>query len=747
MKQITQLLNGGPVRVEEVPVPSAGEGQVLVRVERSLVSAGTERQAIGFAGKSLLQKARSRPDLVTQVLRKAQREGIRSTLASVRQRLDAPIALGYSCAGSISKVGQGVTGFRVGQRVACAGAGYAVHAEMVSVPSNLVVGLPDNVDCESGAFTTLGAVALHGLRLADVQLGETVAVIGLGLVGLLSIQLARAAGCRVLGMDPDPNRRAAADASGCEATAATDAQFRDMVAKWTDGLGADKIIIAADTTSSEPVALAGETARDRATIIGVGAVGLDLPRPAYYGKELDFRVSRSYGPGRYDSNYEEWGQDYPIGYVRWTENRNMKSFVGLVAEGKVDVTSLITHRFAIEDAPASYELIANKSGEPFLGVLITYPPGEGTVDLAPTAHRVDLKAVVTPSTESSGNPPSTVSVGLLGAGDFAKSTLLPAMKKTESITLEGVCTGTGLSARYAGGSFGFRYCTTDEGDILGDPNINTVAIATRHHLHARQVIAALKAGKQIYCEKPLCVREEELEEIVRVHAEHGNPGLWLGFNRRFSGMARELKKFLSPVSGPLVMSYRINAGSVGLDHWIQDTDLGGGRIIGEVCHFVDFLAFLSGALPSGVRAIGMPNGGVYNDDNVTLSIDFSDGSVGTIIYAANGDTSMAKERVEVFGGGCSAVLDDFRRLDTARGGRTKSLRSRFNQDKGHQAQWEAFRDMVVRGVAPAIAFEELIATTLTTFRAMESLRTGQAVEVGTAEFISSAISSNLDDET
>ncbi len=745
MKQVTQPLNGGAVRVDEVPAPSVGDGQVLVRVERSLVSAGTERQAIGFAGKNLLQKARSRPDLVRQVLHKARREGIQSTVASVRQRLDTPIALGYSCAGSVAKLGHGVTEFQVGQRVACAGAGYAVHAEIVSVPRNLVVALPDQVDYESGAFTTLGAVALHGLRLANAQLGEAVAVIGLGLVGILTVQLARAAGCRVLGMDPDATRRAAAKSVGCQATAATDAEFREVIAEWTQGLGADRVIIAADTSSSEPVALAGETARDRATVVGVGATGLDIPRQDYYEKELDFKVSRSYGPGRYDVEYEEGGQDYPIGYVRWTENRNMRSFVDLVAEGKVDVAPLISHRFAIEDAPASYELISNGSGEPFLGVLITYDGGEGPGGAAGSDQRVDLRAADR-ATSTHGQPTTTVAVGLLGAGVFATSTMLPAMKKTTGIAFEGVCTATGPSARNAGDKFGFRYCTTDEQEIFGDQSINTVAIATRHHLHARQVIAALNAGKHVYCEKPLCIREEDLRDIVATRSEHGDLGLLVGYNRRFARMAVELKAFLDSVTGPLVMSYRVNAGPIGLGHWIQDPDQGGGRIVGEVCHFVDFLSFLTDARPVKVKASAAPNGGAYNDDNVVVALDFSDGSVGTIVYAANGDTAMAKERVEVFGGGSSAVLDDFRTLDTVRGGRTGTSRSRLAQDKGHQAQWQAFRNMVVERAAPAIEFEGLVATTLTTFKALESLRSGEAVSIETDEFFASAISNETDDE-
>ncbi|MCL0028533.1 bi-domain-containing oxidoreductase [Dehalococcoidia bacterium] len=744
MKQVIQPLNGGAVQIEEVPTPSVGDGQVLVRVARSLVSAGTERQAIGFAGKNLLQKAQSRPDLVKQVVRKARRDGIKSTVASVRQRLEKPITLGYSCAGSVVKLGQGVTEFQVGQRVACAGAGYAVHAEMVSVPHNLVVGLPDKVDYESGAFTTLGAIALHGLRLANAQIGETVAVIGLGVVGILTVQLARAAGCRVLGMDPDANRRTTAKSIGCQATAATDAEFKDMISEWTQGFGADRVIIAADTNSSEPVALAGETARDRATVVGVGAIGLDIPRRDYYEKELDFKVSRSYGPGRYDSDYEERGQDYPIGYVRWTENRNMRSFVELVAEGKVDVATLISHRFPIQDAPASYELISNSSGKPFLGVLITYDTAEQT-DAGPASNqRIDLQ-VANRIVPRQDQPPSTLTVGVLGTGNFATSTMLPAMKKTTGITFQTVCAATGPSARNAAVKFGFNSCTTDEGEIFKDPEINAVAIATRHHLHARQVLAGLNAGKHVYCEKPLCLREEELDEIVRTHSEHGDLGLWVGYNRRFARMAVELKGFLATVQVPLVMSYRVNAGSIGLDHWIQDPDQGGGRIVGEVCHFVDFLSFLTGALPTNVRASAAPNGVAYNNDNVILVIDFSDGSVGTIIYASNGDTSMAKERVEVFGGGSSAVLENFRKLDTVREGHTNTSRLRLSQDKGHQAQWQAFRNMVVEEAAPAIKFKELVATTLTTFKALESLRIGGSVNINTDEYIAAVISSNAVD--
>jgi predicted dehydrogenase/threonine dehydrogenase-like Zn-dependent dehydrogenase len=734
---------------------------------------------VELAQKSFLGKARARPDLVRQVIEKVRRDGILSTIETVRSRLDAPIPLGYSSSGTVIEVGASVPNFQVGDRVACAGAGYANHAEIVFIPKHLTVRIPDEVDFESAAFATLGAIALQGLRLAEVQLGETVAVIGLGLVGLLTLQLAKAAGCRVLGMDPNSARTELAGQLGIDAVATNADGLRSIVHRLSSNHGADKVIITASTKSNESIILAGEVARDRGIVVAVGAVGLEIPRKTYYEKELTFRVSRSYGPGRYDPDYEEKGQDYPIGYVRWTENRNMEAFVQQLAEGKVNVKPLVTHRFPIDEAPKAYDLITGKVKEDYLGILLTYPespklsafsfqPSASSIQpSAPTLERsalsLERSSILPPGQRpygAGGHPRSShrargptgpaatlhpIRIGLLGAGEFAKGTLLPAMEKVSGIEFAGVCTATGISAQHVARKFGFKYATTDENEIINNPDINTVVIATRHHLHAHQVIAALKTGKHVFVEKPLCLNEIELNEIIKTYnssliTQHSavslqpsasslQPVLMVGFNRRFSPMARQLKDFLKEVNEPLVMHYRINAGYIPPDHWVHDPAQGGGRIIGEVCHFVDFLTFLAGALPRQVYAKALPNSGHYRDDNLAITIEFANGSLGTINYVANGDKAFPKERVEVFGGEAVAVLDNFRVLKFFRNGHCKTVRSRWSQDKGHQGEWEALVSKIRSGQGPPILFEEATFTTLCTLSVIKSMSSGNPVDL------------------
>jgi len=728
MKQVLQHARTGTIEVVDVPAPQLLPGCVLVRMAASLVSAGTERASAEFAGKSLLQKAQARPDLVREVLNKVRRDGLFSALDVVRSRLDQPTALGYSSAGTVIAVEEGVADIRVGDRVACAGAGHAVHAEFASIPRLLLAKLPsESVSFEEAAFTTVGAVALHGIRTAEAKLGEVVAVIGLGLLGQLTVQLLKAAGCRVLGMDIASQRAALAASLGADAVSDNDSGFRDLCLQHTRGRGVDAVLITAETSSSGPVNLAGEIARDRGIVTAVGTVGMDLQRKAYYEKELDFRVSRSYGPGRYDAAYEQKGRDYPIGYVRWTETRNMEAFLGVLAEGKLDLGSLITHRFPIERAERAYELITGKSDEPSLGVLITYPD-----DSKPDQHLelVNRKAAAAPG--------QRVSIGLLGAGAFATSTLLPAMKQTNDVDFAGVCTASGPHARQAARKFGFRFCATDEERILGDPGINTIVITTRHHLHARQVLAALAAGKNVFCEKPLCLREDELAAIVaaQVNPVLGiRPVLMVGFNRRFAPMAVRMKKFLSEIHEPLAMHYRVNAGYLPPGHWINDPEQGGGRLLGEVCHFADFLSFMAGAPPVEVQTRSLANPGQYSADNLVLSLAFANGSQGSITYVANGDRSYSKERVEVFGGGAVAVLEDFRRLELVRHDRKQVLRARFHQDKGHRSEWNAFAAAVREGSPSPLPFEEIVSTTLTTLRGVDSQSAGQALRVDSAAFI------------
>ena len=726
MKQLLQDMRTGDTIVADVPTPKAMPGGVLVQSAASLVSAGTERMVVEFAEKNLLLKARSRPDLVRQTLDKVRRDGFLSTLEAVGNRLARPMALGYSCAGTVIDLGTDVTRFKLGDRVACAGGGYAVHAEVVAVPTSLVVKLPENVAFDSAAFSTLGAVAVQGIRLAEVKLGEVVAVIGLGLLGQLTVQILKAAGCTVVGMDIRSDRVKLAARLGADSVATTPADTKSAVGDCSFGRGADAVLITADTKSNQPIQLAGEVARDKGIVVAVGAVGMQIPRKIYYKKELNFRISRSYGPGRYDQEYEEKGHDYPIGYVRWTENRNMQAFVQLLVEGKVDVNPLITHRFPLEEAPKTYELITGKTGNSFLAGLILYseqPDVSSCIELrsassGPKSNAQDLKVV----------EPRCLTVGLLGAGNFATTTLLPAIRKVHSSELVGVCTATGLSSRYAGRKFGFRYCTTDEDQIFSDSRINSVVIATRHHLHGRQVLNALAGHKHVFCEKPLALNEEELRSIVEAYKVESSSILTVDYNRRFAPMAQKLKRFLADVHERPIICYRINAGDIPPGHWVHDPDQGGGRIIGEVCHFVDFLIFLVGALPVRIHARALPNNSQYNDDNVITTLEFSDGALGTIVYVAQGDKSFPKERVEVFGGGV-AVLDDFRRLELVRDGRRRAYRSRLRKDKGHQGAWEAFLTAVKHGGPLPIPFEEIVATSLTTFSIVESLKKGIPLDV------------------
>ncbi len=725
MKQVLQNMRDGKTTVTEVPVPTPGPGQALVKVAASLVSAGTERMLVEFGGKSLVGKARSRPDLVHQVMDKMKREGVLPTVQATFNRLDQPLALGYSSAGTIISLGDGMEGFKTGQRVACAGGGYAVHAEYNVVPRNLLTPLPDSVGFESAAFTTLGAIALHGFRLAEPQIGETVAIIGLGLLGLLAGQIAAAAGCRVFGIDTNPQRVTLASSLGLLACLRD--QAVDSAQAFTASRGFDVVLICADTASNDPVELAAVIARDRARLVATGAVGLSLPRKIYYEKELSFVNSRSYGPGRYDPSYEEVGHDYPTGYVRWTEGRNFQAVVSLLESGKLNVAPLISHRFPIEKAADAYQVITGKKKQEFLGILLTYSEKEKVI-----SNKVEFSAVHRPS--------SVVKLGILGAGLFANATLLPALKKVEGIELVGIASAGGLHAQHSAKKFGFAYATSSDDELLNDPAINTVAILTRHDTHADLVIKALQAGKHVFVEKPLAIDEIGLDKVItaltvdrRPQTETQGPSsavhtiLTVGFNRRFAPLAGELFEFLADRTEPLHAHYRVNAGYIPLNHWTHDPAQGGGRVIGEGCHFVDFLAFLVGAAPVSVIARALPDGGKYREDNLSMAFAFPDGSVGVVDYLANGDKSFPKERLEVFCGGRVAVLDDFRTLETVRDGRRKMIKKA--QDKGWYGEWVAFANAIHAGGEPPIPYDQLVGVTKATFAAVESIRRGGQVGV------------------
>jgi predicted dehydrogenase/threonine dehydrogenase-like Zn-dependent dehydrogenase len=740
MKQVIQSFKSGHLTVRDVPVPNLIEPGILMTPHASLVSAGTERMIVDFGEKNLWQKARSRPDLVRQTVDKAKREGILTTIDAVQNRLDQPVALGYSCAGRVIDVSAGLMDFGIGDRVACAGGGYAVHAEVVTVPKNLVVKLPENVEYESAAFVTIGAIALQGVRLAEVKLGEVVGVIGLGLIGNLTVQLLKAAGCIVVGMDIQSQRSELALTSGADAVATTPDEFSTVCHYLSAGQGADAVLITADTKSNQPVELAGEAVRDKGIVVAIGAVGLTIPRKVYFQKELDFRVSRSYGPGRYDLNYEVKGEDYPYAYVRWTEQRNMEAFAQFLAEGKVDVQPLITHRFPIDDAPKAYDLITGKSGEPFLGVLLTY---SGAPDISRKVVLVSRNGNAGRNTSDNGLAPSLdqVRLGVIGAGNFANAILLPAVKKSQCAELIGVASGSGVSARSTAERFGFAYCTTSTEEIFADAAINTVAILTRHHLHARQVISALKAGKHVFVEKPLCLNQEELRAIIATYEaakiknngesepapQLRSPSLMVGFNRRFAPFVIELKQHLQRVREPLMMHYRVNAGFIPPDHWTQDPAQGGGRLLGEACHFIDLLIHLSGSVPQRAIARALPDSGRYSRDNLLITLEFANGSFGTVTYVANGDKRSGKESLEVFGGGLSARLEDYRTLLIHQGNRSIKRTARLRQNKGHRAEWQSLMAYLAsKGPAP-MSFKEIVISTEATLAAQCSLQSSEPV--------------------
>lgn len=713
MKQAVQDLRGGGTRIVEVPIPTAGRGQVVVRTAFSLLSSGTERMVAEFAGKNLAGKARARPDLVRQTLDKARREGVLAAVEAVRARLAEPMALGYASSGTVVEIGEGIDDLQPGDRVACAGGGYAVHGQYAAVPRLLVARLADTVSLESAAFATLGAIALHGLRLAEVQVGERVAVIGLGLIGQLAVAVARSAGAEVFGVDLRDERVRLAQRMGARGFQREGAEAAVLDA--CAGLGVDAVLICADTATSDPVQLAAEIARDRARVIAVGAVGMDLPRKAYYEKELTFVVSRSYGPGRYDVDYEEGGLDYPLGYVRWTEGRNLQAAVDLMGQGRLEVEPLITHRLPLARAAEAYDLIAHDPSA--LGVLLDH--GEVATQAIEPGRTIALKS-----------PPAAaapVRIGVLGAGRFAQGVVLPLLKARKGVACLGIASARGLSAAEAGKRFGFAYATSDATRVLTDPEVNTIVVLTRHHLHASQTAAALHAGKNVWCEKPLALRHEELTAVAKALA--ASPGrLTVGFNRRFAPLAQKLRRFLGETPGPLTMAYRVNAGPLAPNHWLLDPEQGGGRVLGEVCHFIDFLTFLAGGLPRRIQA--RASGG----EDVVVTLEFAGGSLGTIVYAAHGSRAFGKERVEVFGGGKAAVLDDFRRLELVTESSRRTASQRWRVDKGHAGLWQAFLHAIESGGEPPLAYADLFAVAEATLAAVDSLRSGAAVELNPAAY-------------
>lgn len=705
MKQILQNLGNGETTLAEVPCPINKAGHLLIKSSVTLVSAGTERMLLDFGKASMLQKARQQPDKVKMVLDKVRTDGLAPTLDAVRSKLDQPLPLGYCNAGVI--LDSAVPGFEPGDRVVSNGN----HAEVVRVPQNLCAKIPPNVDDESAAFTVLASIGLQGIRLAQPTLGECVAVTGLGLIGLITVQLLRAQGCRVLGIDYDSKRCALAREFGAETVDLSKGEDPiDVAAGFSRGRGVDAVIIAAATKSNEPVHQAAMMSRKRGRIVLVGVAGLELSRADFYEKELSFQVSCSYGPGRYDTEYEDKGRDYPVGFVRWTEQRNFEAVLDMMASGALDMKPLITHRYSLENAVEAYQTLSDPSA---LGILLSYPEREG--------RPVDNRKVSLNSPAS--YRASDVVCGFLGAGNYASRVLIPSFK-AGGAKLHALGSSGGVSGVHHGKKHEFIYTVTDEAEIFKDTEVNTIVIATRHDLHARQALASIRAGKHVFVEKPLALTLEELASLESAYNQtQGKQHLMVGFNRRFSPLVQNMKQLLEVSKKPKSFIMTMNAGVIPADHWTQDPSIGGGRIIGEACHYVDLMRFLAGSEITGFTATRMGNapGVEVTEDKASITLTFADGSFGTILYLANGGKTFPKERIEVFANDAVLQLDNFKALRSF-GWPSFSGKKLLSQDKGQQACAAAFIESVQQGKPTPIPANEIFEVSRVSIQIAQSLR-------------------------
>ncbi|KAF0225573.1 MAG: hypothetical protein FD176_259 [Rhodospirillaceae bacterium] len=718
MKQVIQSARTGKLSLKPVPEPKVRGGTLLVRTEASLISAGTERMVIDFAKKSLAGKAKERPDLVKKVLDKARRDGLMATFKAVMARLDEPLPLGYSAAGRVVAIGAGLEGaFHIGQRVAMAGAGLANHAELNVVPRNLVAAIPDDVSDDEACFGTLASIAMAGVRNLAPQLGDVVAVLGVGLVGQLAAQLLALSGARVIAIDVDAQRLALAKANGAELTwVLGQAGLPEAVAALTGGVGCDGVLIAAATDSSEPLELAAELARDRAALVMVGKTGTEFPYAAFMKKELRIMVSRSYGPGRYDDDFEGRGVKYPVGWVRWTESDNLRECVRLMSPSlrqRLDVGSLVTHRFAFDKAEDAYDLVTTRR-EPSMGVVLKYDS--------------ETKPAVAPVFNQARPAAGACVLGVIGAGAFARTVLLPELKRLPGITFQTICTTRGQTADHAAQAFGFGRATTEIDDVLKDPAINAVLVATRHSNHAELTARCLAAGKSVIVEKPLALDHAQVNQVIAAR-ETSSGFFTVGFNRRFAPMIVEAASLLARHQGAKMLVLRVNAGALPAESWVNAAEEGGGRILGEVCHFVDLARALAASPILSVQADAaqVSHGGC---DDLTVTLAFRDGSLATIVYTAQGDSAFSKERFECFAGGTVVAIDNFLTLSVTENGRTRVEKAKMGQDKGHRAELAAFAAAVAAGGPAPVDEAELVETARATIAVLESLREGRRIVLG-----------------
>jgi predicted dehydrogenase/NADPH:quinone reductase-like Zn-dependent oxidoreductase len=711
MKQVLQHLNTGRMEIAEVPCPQVGRGQVLIRTRASLISAGTERMLVEFSKANLIQKARQQPDKVKQVLDKIKADGLLPTLETVFRKLDQPLPLGYCNMGVVLDVGQGVTDLQPGDRVISNGH----HAQIVCVPRNLVARVPENVTDEEASFAVLSSIALQGVRLLGPCLGEKVMVFGMGLIGLIAVQLLRASGCEVLGVDLNPQRLRLAEQFGARTVdLSCGADPTEAAGAWTAERGVDGVVVTASAKTDEIMHQAAESCRKRGRIVLVGVVGLSLRRSDFYEKELTFQVSCSYGPGRYDETYEQKGQDYPYGLVRWTEGRNFEAVLGAMSSGTLRVEPLVTHRYCLDEAVKAYEKI--ESDPSALGVVLQYPQ---------EAARVTRVAVSQGRTTGTGR----AVVGVIGAGNFAISTLLPCLAGTGARLKHIAARSNGAALVHAARKFGFENAVTDYRQILDDPDVDAVFVVTGHNSHAALAGQALEAGKHVFVEKPLAISTAQLADIGNVVAQHPGQQLMVGFNRRFSAHTQKIKALLAGRAGPICMTVTVNAGEIPATHWMQDPQEGGGRIIGEACHFIDLLSYLAGNPVETVSAARVGEGPAVRDDKMSILLTFADGSVGTVSYFANGCKRYPKETLEVFCDGRVLRLENFRVTRTYGAGRDRTFKTR-HQDKGHMAEVQAFVDRVSAGGDPLMPYEELANVTQATIAAVDAAREHNVVRVG-----------------
>jgi len=704
LKQVFSDVKTGDILVMEVPKPSCKNEGILVETMYSLVSAGTERSLIDFGKKNLILKAKERPDQVKKVIDKMKTDGVITAVKAAFNKLDEPLPLGYSGVGKVIEVGKGCIEFKVGNLVAIAGTLHANHAEINYVPKNLAVKLPSDFEnIEEASFIALGAVAMQGIRQAEVELGDKVAVIGLGLLGQIACQILHAYGNEVIGIDINDSQYNIGKEYIDHFVNSSEDDAVSKVMNITNGYGVDKILITAATTSNQPIEFSAEIARDRAIISMVGVTGMEIPRRSFYEKELTFKLSRSYGPGRYDETYEEKSIDYPIGYVRWTEKRIMEEFIRLIYTKRINMKKLITHNFEIGKAPEAYKMITeNPNKEKYLGVIFNYPNNEEK------NKNIIVKSKV--------KAQDKIGIGLIGSGNFARNTILPNLTKIDDFELVGLSTSGSISAGQTIKKYNFKYSTTDYKKLLEDKDIDLIIIATPHNTHAKFAIEALDAGKHVYVEKPLAINMEQLEQVKEAY-ERNSQHLIVGFNRRFSPFAKWIKEQLQTDKFTTLIQYTINAGEIPKDHWINDPTVGGGRIIGEVCHFVDFCQYLTGSKIKNASTFSI-NGNsekYINNDNISMNIEFANGSLANIIYTSMGPKSYPKENVRVFTNGNVAELKNFVKAEIYKGGR-KIKKSKLQQDKGFMDEYEYIRD-IIKGKRENeyLTFEEIYETTKSTF--------------------------------